>query len=44
MYPKEGGLSSLLFTRAPRSRVLLILDMDEEHVQRRVAKTVASEL
>jgi hypothetical protein len=42
MYPKEGVLEPL-FTRAPRSRVLLILDRDEEHV-RRAAKIVASEL
>src|SRR5215213_1997474 len=38
----QGGLSSLLlFTRAPRSRVPLILDGDEGHV-RRATKIVAS--
>jgi len=48
-YPKEApyipqrGAQTSLFTRAPRSRVLLILDRDEEHV-RRAAQIVASEL
>jgi hypothetical protein len=48
-YPKEApcipqrGAQAPLFTRAPRSRVLLIPDRDEEHV-RRAAKMVASEL
>src|SRR5215207_10497745 len=46
-YPKvapcipQRGAQASLFTRAPRSRVVHILDMDEEHV-RRAAKIVAS--